>query len=206
MFKAILTDLGQVVCTFDRAIMVDNFQTLYPDKDRKILELVLFGPKGPQYLKKFELGIITPDTYRRDIQALIGSKHEPSEQAFWQAHTAMYQANQPVVDLWRNALEHDPGLRLVAVSDTDPCSLERMLILTGRLFHTITTSYMAGECKPHARIFNFALESAGVAAKECFFTDDLLPNVQAASRLGMATHHYTSPELLAQALAEQGLL
>lgn len=55
-------------------------------------------------------------------------------------------------------------------------------------------SFEAGFLKPDARIFIHALEQCGARAENTLFVDDLLPNVEAASTLGMNAFQFTDPE------------
>lgn len=59
--------------------------------------------------------------------------------------------------------------------------------------------------KPHADIFHTALAQFGVAAEEALFIDDHPANVAAAEALGLPALLFTTPEQLAQDLADLGL-
>ncbi|MFD9357942.1 HAD family hydrolase [Streptomyces sp. NPDC060031] len=51
-----------------------------------------------------------------------------------------------------------------------------------------------GIAKPDPRVLLLAAERAGAAPHRCLFVDDTPENVAAARELGMAAHHYRSPE------------
>ncbi len=61
-------------------------------------------------------------------------------------------------------------------------------------FHHIIISAEVGITKPDARIYNIALEQAGVQAEEAIFVDDFVENIEAAFELGMQTVHFTDPQ------------
>lgn len=58
----------------------------------------------------------------------------------------------------------------------------------------IVNSSRVGYAKPKAEIYRHAAKLAGADVEACLFVDDTLPNVQAALAIGMAGHHYQSPD------------
>lgn len=57
-------------------------------------------------------------------------------------------------------------------------------------FASVTYSYELLLAKPDREIYEHALESLGVLARDTLFVDDRLPNVEAARALGMHAHHF----------------
>ena len=57
-------------------------------------------------------------------------------------------------------------------------------------FTNAVYSHEAGLMKPDPAIYHHALEKFGLSAQKTLFIDDLLPNVEAASAVGLLTHHY----------------
>ncbi len=82
------------------------------------------------------------------------------------------------------------GLRLGVISDTFP-SLEQSLKELGihHYFESYTASSLAGAGKPDPRIFNAALKSLGVVARECVFVDDCLEEADGAREQGFTAFH-----------------
>lgn len=66
-------------------------------------------------------------------------------------------------------------------------------------------SYEVGVAKPDPRIFEKALETAGARPGDSIFVDDQVPNVEAASRLGIDAFLFVGMEDFAQQLARRGL-
>ena len=60
--------------------------------------------------------------------------------------------------------------------------------------------------KPDPKIFEDAIAHAGCAAAECFFTDDLAPNVEAARTHGIDAVQFESAAQLEGELQARGLL
>jgi epoxide hydrolase-like predicted phosphatase len=66
-------------------------------------------------------------------------------------------------------------------------------------FDHITISAEVGAAKPQKRIFELALQAAGVAPEAAVFVDDFEENIEAARSIGMAAVHFRDP---AKAVAE----
>lgn len=66
-------------------------------------------------------------------------------------------------------------------------------------FDSIVISAEVGVLKPEARIYQVALEQAGVKPEEAVFVDDMPVNIQGCQELGMHGVHFRTPQ---QALAE----
>lgn len=68
------------------------------------------------------------------------------------------------------------------------------------MFDVVVISGEVGMRKPDADIFHHTLDAIGLAAPECVFVDDLLPNVHAARELGFVAVHHTDYATTAQEL------
>ena len=75
-----------------------------------------------------------------------------------------------------------------------------------RHFDHCVLSYEVGALKPSAKIFQAAVAHAGCDAGECFFTDDLAMNVEAARKHGMDAVQFQSAAQLEEELKARGLL
>jgi HAD superfamily hydrolase (TIGR01549 family) len=98
--------------------------------------------------------------------------------------------------------------RVLALSNTNPLHYamlkENYPIL--RHFHDNVLSYEVGAAKPEPAIYRAAIDRAGCRAEECFFTDDLAMNIEAARQHGMDAVQFLSPEQLEGELRARGLL
>ena len=112
---------------------------------------------------------------------------------------AKFSADAAVVDLLRRARVH---LHVALVTNATPW-LDDDLALLGiaDLAHDVVSSALVGIAKPDRRIYEIAVERAGVPAERCLFVDDRKENVDAAVALGMAGVHYRGPDDLREALA-----
>jgi 2-haloacid dehalogenase/putative hydrolase of the HAD superfamily len=74
------------------------------------------------------------------------------------------------------------------------------------LFKTIVVSGVEKIAKPDRRIYDMTLDRMGARAAETLFIDDSAANIAGAAQAGLATHLFTGPEKLTEALADAGLL
>ena len=73
-------------------------------------------------------------------------------------------------------------------------------------FKGYVLSHQVGALKPDARIFNAALERAGVEPREALFVDDQAANVAAARKLGIDAFQFAGPEQFVNELRQRNLL
>jgi glucose-1-phosphatase len=85
-------------------------------------------------------------------------------------------------------------------SDGGPGSKEPVSILPDRIL-----SFEVHSMKPEPEIFQAAVARAGCRAEECFFTDDLADNVEAAKRQGMDAVQFESPAQLEEEMDRRGI-
>ncbi|WP_405791782.1 HAD-IA family hydrolase [Streptomyces sp. NBC_01506] len=131
------------------------------------------------------LGRITRDEWADSIVRGLVPRVKPHEaQALARAFAlADFWVDETVVELLRIVREHCP---LVLVSNATRWLDEDLarLGLTD-LAHSVVNSSLVGVAKPDRRIYEIAVERAGVAPDRCLFVDDRQENVDAAVALGM---------------------
>jgi putative hydrolase of the HAD superfamily len=74
-----------------------------------------------------------------------------------------------------------------------------------RHFHDFVLSYEVGAAKPDAKIYREAIARAQCRPEECFFTDDMAVNIEAACEHGMDAVQFLSAEQLDRELRARGL-
>jgi putative hydrolase of the HAD superfamily len=62
------------------------------------------------------------------------------------------------------------------------------------MFDTVVISGEVGLRKPEPAIYRLTAERLGLPPEQCVFVDDLRPNVQGASAVGMVGVHHVTPE------------
>ncbi len=74
-----------------------------------------------------------------------------------------------------------------------------------QFFPVLVTSFEARSMKPDRKIYEVAIEKAGVSPSEIFFTDDKTENVLAAQAAGMDAELFTTANQLLRDLAARGV-
>lgn len=100
------------------------------------------------------------------------------------------------------------GVTLYALTnwsgETFPIALQRFDFL--RWFEGTLVSGVEKLAKPDPAIFHLLLNRYDLQAEDCLFIDDSKINIEAATRIGFETHHFTSANRLRQYLTQANLL
>ncbi|MER6442515.1 HAD-IA family hydrolase [Streptomyces sp. NPDC001185] len=195
--------------SFDAVLCdVDNVIRVYDPSGLNALERAAGLAEGttmklafaPDTVLPLVVGRVTPDEWARSaVQGLTGLVPEATARELAEALVRTpFRADQVVVSLLREARARVP---LVLVTNTS-VQLEEDLAALGLtdLADHVVSSARVGIAKPDRRIYDIAVERAGVPAGRCLFVDDTLENVEAAAALGMRAVHYREPEDLRRAL------
>lgn len=188
--RAIITDLGQVVAPFERHRFAHGLRDLiWPSRPIDELDrLVNTGDDAVRTLAQFETGALSEEQFFGRIQGILGCAL-PAH-LFWPLWCDIFTRNEAVIAFWRQAKEHDPALKLVALSDTDPRRLAHIQRLSRLTFDGLVASYMWGRRKPHPSMYRAAVELACCRPDECLFVDDIRGHVEGAQTNGLQGHHY----------------
>ncbi|HTW67631.1 MAG TPA: HAD family phosphatase [Bryobacteraceae bacterium] len=200
MIKAILLDLGNVVVPFDLkpafARMAELSGCPREEVSRRIRATGLVAP--------FERGEIEAETFARELSAALDLKISYAEFCDWWSCVFLEHTLVP------EAMLRDlrSRYRLLALSNTNP--IHFAALRAGypllRHFDDCVLSYEVGAAKPDAKIYREAIARARCKPEECFFTDDLAVNVEAARAQGMDAVQFFSPEQLERELWARGAL
>lgn len=98
--------------------------------------------------------------------------------------------------------------RLMLLSNTNPIHYEMVQANFPLLrhFHDCILSYQAGALKPSSKIYQTALDRAQCKPEECFFTDDILINIEAAQKHGMHAVQFQNATQLEEEMRRRGIL
>lgn len=182
---ALLFDLGGVIMNIKRECAVKAFENLgMADAD------AFFDPyeqRGSFGL--LEAGQITPETFRDDVRRKFrpGVTDEEIDTALCE-----FLRGIPAERLERLKELRAKGYKVYLLSNTNRIMWDKYIlgVFPGGMdqyFDGIVTSFEAGICKPHKRIYEYAVKKLGLTPSETTFFDDGPANIAAAERLGFQT-------------------
>jgi putative hydrolase of the HAD superfamily len=154
---------------------------------------------------RFESGEISTDEFYAEFCKRTGTR--PDRDALITAGSAIFTPNVPMKAI--TAAVQAAGHRTGILSNT--CEPHWQWCTTGRFgefpggFEILALSYQLRSIKPDPRIYQQAVELAGVAANEIFFVDDRPENIAGAIAAGLDAVLYTSPAALADDLRRRGV-
>ena len=188
-FDAVLSDFDGVLRHFDHAAQADI-------EARYGLPLMKTA-FDPELIMPPTLGQVTEEQWAESIVAALGGD-ERARTAVAEFMLVRFWVDEEVRALLARAQQHVPVIIVTNAMDT----LERHMDELGLTYFAddVVSSARVGVAKPDRRIYEIAVERAGVAAERCLFIDDRLPNVEAARALGMTGLHYRTVGDLAAVL------
>ena len=195
-------DLGNVLCPFDRQVEIRQVAEVSGVPADKVRE-VLLGENG--ILWQAERGELDDRGLYAEFCRLTASRVEMA--AFLRANADIFTLNGELVPLV--AQLEDAQMRLGILSNT--CSSHWGILSDGRYaillspFRVRVLSYEVGATKPDEKIFQRAIELAGVPAKNILYIDDLPGHVEAAKKLGIDAVQYTTTDSLLRELIVRGV-
>jgi len=200
MIKALLFDLGNVIIPFD-------FKRAYA----RIGPLTKLAPveiparlRSSDLVYRFETGRVSSERFVEELGALLEFKITYSE--FRDIWSCIFLPGTLIEESLLASLARRYSMLLL--SNTNPIHFEMVRVNYPllRYFQQFVLSYEVGATKPAARIYQEAIARAGCPAGECFFTDDILINVEAARGQGMDAVQFQSASQLESELGSRGLL
>lgn len=200
MIRTVFLDMGNVLVLFSHAQMCAQIAALF-DRDIAVVGHALFD-SGLQHA--FEAGLVSETEVHRRLESALGCAVDAGE--LRQAASDIFEVNTAMLPLLDQLKQN--GARLVLLSNTSTIHFEfiqNRFDLLDR-FDDFVLSFHVGALKPHPEIFRAALDRADCDRGDCFFTDDILENVEQARRMGIAAEVFTSPSEFEQQMRSLGLL
>ena len=186
MIKNLVFDLGQVIFSFKRKYMVEQYVT--DEEDSSLLQRVVFDRL---YWDKLDDGSLTDEEAMRLIlQRLPARLHTVAEEIFcnWIYHIPEIEG---MTDLVREMKERF-GIRAFVLSNMVKRLVEHrdeMPFLTE--FEKCIFSSVCGLTKPHIEIYEYLCRECEIAPEETLFIDDKQINVDAAEAFGIKGYRFT---------------
>ncbi len=199
--KALIFDLGGVIVPLKFQHAYARMAPLCGCEPEEIPKRIA----STDLVRRFETGRIEPEPFARELLEAIGAP--PMSYAEFQDVWCWIFGPETILrePFFRALRERH---RLVLLSNTNALHYE---ILAARhpllgLFDETVLSYEVGAMKPSPEIYRAAIERAGCAPHECFFTDDVLPYVEGARAAGIDAVQFTSPAQLETELRARGVI
>jgi FMN phosphatase YigB (HAD superfamily) len=198
MHKAIIFDLGKVLVPFDFKIGYRALELACPYRAEEIPRRI--AKTG--LVELLEKGLIGPLDFVDRLSKALELRLEYAD--FCRAWSSIF-CGQLLADALLESLA--ARYRLLLLSNTNAIHWEmiranyRMI----RYFHDRILSFEVHSMKPERKIFEAAVARAGCRADECFFTDDIGENVEAAKRLGIDAVQFESPAQLEEEMTRRGI-
>lgn len=190
--RNIIFDLGAVLLNINPLLSLNEISKVsgidHSELKSRLEKGNIFG--------KFDCGLINPDQFRSEMCNIMGKLVSDEEiDRIWNLLLLDFPLHR--VKLIR---ELKKNYRIFLLSNTNSIHYHSYTNTFYReygtkfeeLFDSLFLSYEMGFHKPDAEIYKQMLNRADLNPSECLFIDDLLPNIEAASALGIETIHLTS--------------
>jgi glucose-1-phosphatase len=200
MIKTILFDLGNVIIPFDVKRAYTRMAELCECKAEEVAARI----RSTGLVRPFEKGEIEAEPFVRELSAAL--KLDITYEEFCNWWNGVFLPEPLVSDGLLEDLRSRH--RLLALPNTNPihfAMLKEAYPLL-RHFDGYVLSYEVRAAKPEAQIYRAAIARAQCGPEECFFTDDLAVNVEAARAHGMDAVQFLSAEQLERELRARGAL
>jgi glucose-1-phosphatase len=200
MIKTIFFDLGNVIIPFDVKRAYARMAELCDCKPEEIRARI----RATGLVTPFERGEIETERFVRELSAALTLNITHQEFCDWWNCVFLPEPLVPETLVADLAARH----RMLALSNTNPIhfALLKEAYPLLRHFHGYVLSYEVRAAKPEAKIYREAIAQAQCDPEECFFTDDLAVNVEAARAQGIDAVQFFSAEQLERELRARGAL
>ena len=200
MIKSLIFDLGNVIVPFD---FKRAYAKLGPICSCPITEISA-RIRSTDLVERFETGRLGAEPFVEEFSKLLGLNTTYND--FCELWTSVFFQETLLGEAFLANLRH--RFRLLVLSNTNPIhfGMLKAKYPIFRHFHDFVLSYEVGALKPDSRIYREAIERSGCRPEECFFTDDILVNVEAARKHGMDAVQFLSAAQLEEELKARGVL
>ena len=194
MIKALIFDLGGVIVPLDFARGYATIASLCPYSAEEISRRI----EQTGLMEPFEMGKVPPREFARKISQVLELR--VSFEEFCEIWGSIFPPHTLIPESMLEALRGCCRLLLLSNTNAIHFPLARRKYALLRHFDDSVLSYELGVMKPSPEIYREAVARAGCRAGECFFTDDVAENVEAAKREGLNGAQFLSADQLREEL------
>ena len=181
MIKCVISDMGNVLLTFDSSIFYRQISESSPYTPEQMTKIVT---ESSGLLRAFGTGQISPQEFYKAVSHKL--RITTDFDSFFSAYNDVLAPKPDVVDTLKKL---ETKYRLILLSNTDVKHVEFIKRRFPELFFfdDYVLSYEVGWMKPDPQIYQIALKRAKTRAGECVFIDDLEENIEVAAKMGIHT-------------------
>ena len=194
MTKTVIFDLGGVIVPLDFRRGYAALESICPYRAEEIPSRIAATGLVPE----LEKGLVPPEEFAGRVSDALGMRVNFEE--FCDLWSTIFPPHTLIPE---SLLEGLRGrYRLLLLSNTNAIHfpfIEKHYPLL-RHFDEFVLSYEVGAMKPAPEMYRAAIARSECAPEECFFTDDVLDNVEAARREGIDAAQFVSYERLQEDL------
>lgn len=184
MIKNVILDMGNVLLSFDPEVSLNTF--VENEEDRAIIRKELF--QGPEWILG-DRGTITNEQRYEPVSKRVPQRLHPQL--------------KDCVEKWNICMQPIPGAK--EFCEYLKARGYKVYVLSNACndfynyfprfeevsyFDGVMVSSDVHMIKPDKDIFEHFLSTYGLAAEECLFIDDVLPNVEGAKKCGICAFHF----------------
>lgn len=199
MIRTIIFDLGKVIIPFDFKRGYDRMAPLCSYAPEQIPERL----RGCDLVHRFESGQVDTQTFVTELSKIL--ELNCSFEEFREIWGSIFLPETLIPEEMVAALRE--RYRLLLLSNTNALHfeiVEKAYPILGQ-FHKHVLSYRVGAMKPSPKIYQAAIEAAGCAPEECFFTDDIQAYVDGAREHGIDAVQFQDCEQIQRELRNRGV-
>lgn len=199
MIEVVYFDLGKVIIDFDHSRAAQELLKVTPLSLKEAMEVL----SDAELVTEYETGRLSSQEHYRKVCRRL--QMDVSIEKFKELWGSMFLPEPLLSEPFLHDLKN--RYRLMLLSNTNEIHFDFITqhypilrVIEGRLL-----SYQTGCMKPDARIFELAIQKAGVAPENIFFTDDRTENVEAAQRAGIQALLFQSETQLKREMLSRGM-
>jgi epoxide hydrolase-like predicted phosphatase len=181
MIKCVISDLGNVILTFDSSVFYRQIAESSPYTPEQMAKIVT---ENSGLLSAFGTGRISPQEFYKEVSDKLQLSSD--FESFFSVYNNVFVLMPKVLKTLKKLKKK---YRLILLSNTD---VKHVGFIKQKFpeiffFDDYVLSYEVGLMKPDPEIYQIALKKAKARAGECLFIDDLEENIEMAAEMGIQT-------------------
>ncbi|MEZ4742238.1 MAG: HAD family phosphatase [Bdellovibrionota bacterium] len=201
MLKCLIFDIGNVVLKFSHEKACLQLAEVFKTTAESIQKCLFASGMHLSY----ESGQITTEELLKELKMQLG--YNPHDEAIADAFNDMFEIVDGIEQLFLDAV--NKNFRIMALSNISALNANYIENKWPNIFSKFDVkiySFLVGAVKPESAIYHSAIEKSGLLPQECFYTDDLIQNIDAGRRHGLHAALFTDVKSYRKSLAEYGVL